>query len=321
MKTNGYIQFTLILLMKQGEPITVKIEDTLSNSPLKASHYYSTVIKIEHSFGDIWRNLPTFGLIPHCTTCDGVMITPACDVAQYKTETLTYLPIIPIEDYLLGSSFMAECRGRVIELYNQIGEDFAIDWPKSGYTIPRVRELSSEVDRLNELHAKYHKKRNAIESAIAGLILAGNAETGDILGTNGGLAAALFDKGWPDKIEKIVRNSFRSDIQFMPALTSTSDSLSIWKHSVALLRYPITIPIQWLDEAQRCDAKSWSDFVSKVKNGGHLLAANFIPIKILNLNHQFRVSLLSRFASLYSRVGTEDFSTRQVTKFASEITR
>jgi hypothetical protein len=48
--------------------------------------------------GDIWSDLPSFGVL-QSHRVRGVVITPSCDLANAKTETVSYLPIVPILSY------------------------------------------------------------------------------------------------------------------------------------------------------------------------------------------------------------------------------
>jgi len=57
--------------------------------------YYDLSPSSGNSQGDIWVDLPTHGLLgPNAVT--GIVITPACDLANSKVETITYLPVVPV---------------------------------------------------------------------------------------------------------------------------------------------------------------------------------------------------------------------------------
>lgn len=76
-----------------------------------AKHYYNSHPSGDHATGDIWANLPSHGLLRE-TFVPGLVITPACDLAQSKVETITYLPIVEVHEWFGSSSFRAEvmCR-------------------------------------------------------------------------------------------------------------------------------------------------------------------------------------------------------------------
>src|SRR5687767_4466012 len=65
------------------------------NPPVSASDYYEFFPPSEHRVGDVWVDLPTFGMLG-IERVAGIVITPACDLQNCKTETITYLPIVPI---------------------------------------------------------------------------------------------------------------------------------------------------------------------------------------------------------------------------------
>lgn len=73
-----------------------------------ARQYYDTNPSQRHSTGDIWSGLPTHGLLQQ-PLLSGIVITPACDLAQAKVETITYLPILPVVDWFSSRSFQHEC--------------------------------------------------------------------------------------------------------------------------------------------------------------------------------------------------------------------
>ena len=51
--------------------------------------------------------LPSHGLITSLCT-SGVVVTPACDLANCKAETVTYVPIIPLGIFFRMPEFTAE---------------------------------------------------------------------------------------------------------------------------------------------------------------------------------------------------------------------
>src|SRR5438105_2178746 len=72
-----------------------------------ARDYYDRNPSLDHVPGDIWSDLPTFGLL-RAPTAHGLVITPACDLANRKVETITYLPILPISAYLTTAGFLPD---------------------------------------------------------------------------------------------------------------------------------------------------------------------------------------------------------------------
>jgi len=97
--------------------------------------YYDALASMEQQVGDIWKGLPAFGhLRKHSVT--GIVITPACDLANRKVETITYLPIIPVRDYLLSRGFAAELV-RAIKGQGQLAKINGLeDWRMKGIGLP-----------------------------------------------------------------------------------------------------------------------------------------------------------------------------------------
>ena len=75
-----------------------------------AKNYYDTTPERRHQTGDIWKGLPTFGLLGQHQTCSGLVITPACDLANNKSTTITYLPILTVTEYLGTAPIYATIR-------------------------------------------------------------------------------------------------------------------------------------------------------------------------------------------------------------------
>ena len=67
-----------------------------------------------------------FGVICHThgllkeSHLPGVVITPACDLANDKVETISYLPIIPIRNYLATTSFLPEIKNAMLGISDQL---------------------------------------------------------------------------------------------------------------------------------------------------------------------------------------------------------
>lgn len=84
-------------------------------SVLPVSRFYNTSPTLEHCTGDIWSNLPTFGFLKTSHT-PGLIITPACDLANDKVFTLTYLPIIPVDMWLCTRALYPESVSTLVGL-------------------------------------------------------------------------------------------------------------------------------------------------------------------------------------------------------------
>ena len=66
----------------------------------RSGEFYDTNPNAEFSPGDIWSDLPSFGVLPD-PLIRGIVVTPVCDFANEKTEAVTYLPFIPLPIFFL----------------------------------------------------------------------------------------------------------------------------------------------------------------------------------------------------------------------------
>ena len=66
--------------------------------PAKASDYYDLHPDPAHAPGDIWSDLPVHGLLSRARS-SALVITPACDLANRKVDSITYLPILPVSEW------------------------------------------------------------------------------------------------------------------------------------------------------------------------------------------------------------------------------
>lgn len=66
--------------------------------PVTEKSFYSLYPDGYHATGDIWMRLPSMGLLSR-EHVSGLIVTPACDLANCKTETVTYVPIVPVSEF------------------------------------------------------------------------------------------------------------------------------------------------------------------------------------------------------------------------------
>lgn len=286
----------------------------MPNQPkITCKDYYDYYPSGLHATGDIWRNLPAFGLLD-LQSVTGIVITPACDLAQRKCETVTYLPIVSIEDYVSMPAFYMETWKAAAELLERLQIKDVVT-PPARYELPDIDELdvaiaeaktkvanaASRVERLEE-YALYVKNARSKERATLAQI------------------EKILSK---DKLQKLlegaVKNSMRVDAHFLPADGQSADSSAVPRNSLALFRYPISIPIEALDAAQGCDEAGWlharkQGICSKV-------AEHFVdwPVKLGRLKDDFLSDLLSRYVTMYIRLGSRDFSEESIDQFVAQI--
>ena len=72
-------------------------------------------------------------------------MTPACDLANHKCFVITYLPIVPVDQYMASRDFYFDIRGTLV---NQL-ENIPSILPNAEEILPRTRLPSmSELDLL-----------------------------------------------------------------------------------------------------------------------------------------------------------------------------
>jgi len=288
-----------------------------------AGSYYDTLPGLAHQCGDIWRNLPSFGLLgpKHCS---GIVITPACDLSWQKSDTLTYLPIIPIRSYFATDAALPVVVDRVATALQVSGCAPSPQWSAQSYVSPDETELSALESTVEQFRAsKQHPARilTALDRVIAGTTVLRliNNQAIDPIDTD--VLMNLFGSEWAKIKEKIITNSYSSALHFLPFDTQDNVFSGVPAHSVALFRYPVTIPLKILNHAQETFDSTWSDKVATFSTPDSLKTAVSPeqPIKLLSLKASFLSDLLTRFAALYNRIGSPDFTKHTVNMYSSEV--
>jgi hypothetical protein len=293
-------------------------------TPINARSYYDYLPPSAHACGDIWVELPSMGLLSSHNRLTGIMVTPACDVSNFKAETLTYLPVVPIRVYLASVALLPIIRREVVDRYRSAKIELAIDWPEKGYEPPTEEALNSELQRLGanlKLPKLSAGDKGHIERAAAGLRIAAVCRKSARTHADIEDYALLFGKQWEGIKRDIVRNSYRPDIHFLPAAEGISEGLGIVDHSVALFRYPLSVPSEILTAAQTVSASAWTQYVDSCSDtySASVHFSGTMPTKVLSLKAAFLSDLLSRFTALFGRIGSPDFSSIVVDKYVGEI--
>lgn len=285
-----------------------------TDSPLEAAHFYDAMPTSDHRPGDIWSNLPTFGSTPgNC--CRAIVITPACDLANKKCESITYLPIISTSEYLGSSAFRNECWLEIQPLlarlngYKELPQpgrfdllplEF-LDFTKTSIDAAGKKLSPQELERL-EGYRKYVLNAN--------------------LGKAGAPHLANFIKA--DKLEsiltKLVTNALKSDIHFLPADQLPNSYSAIPHHATVLFRYPLSIPIEILTRAQNTNQSEWENYrITSSKALPTLAHMQKWPIKLASLRSEFFADMISRYINMYIRLGSADFSEGPISNFTEQI--
>ncbi|UXY12214.1 hypothetical protein N7922_06750 [Kosakonia sp. ML.JS2a] len=287
-------------------PITSKIE---------AKDFYKNLPSIEHETGDIWLNLPSWG-IAKLNKCSGIVLTPACDLSQKKTETAFILPIIPLRDYLYSKAFYFDLWKEINSKIKNIGEEKS---HTSRYSNPDTTIFYPLLENLEK-----DKKKKALYEQLKeycnyiSYVNLPMAHRNDKPSPN--FEIILGKTKYEDILKKIFTNSYKSDVHFLPAFNNAGEYSAVPVHSVALFRHSYTVPIEVLDAAQSSSSVWWGD--DRITLAASSPIAHFFdewPIKASGLKDDFLSDLISRYLSMFMRLGSRDFTAHTIENFVTEI--
>ena len=279
-----------------------------------AKNYYAPLPELQHRTGDIWRNLSAFGLIHSQNPVSGLVITPACDLANNKTPTITYLPIVSVRTYLStenGYSLMRSTMSTLLEgqlKRSDLSELLERSKIPDETTLALMEE---EIKKNASGHSSIILKRlNAGLSAIR-KIRSGDSSAGSEI------KIVLKTDDWKQFCENIVKNAIFDDVHFLPPEEPIEEWSAISEPSLVLFRYPITVPRAMLDMASSSH-EDWPTNLQKL-SPFHQLGFKERPLKVTRLSKEFLSDLLTRFARLYVRIGAPDFSREAVISLAEKV--
>lgn len=294
-----------------------------TESKIRVKDYYDLTPSIAHNAGDIWSGLPTHGFIKS-QNARAIVITPACDLSQQKAWTATYLPIVPINEYLLLPSFHHEILSKTNNMLSLLDVDEYLVSP-CRFSPPPVSDLkivNSKIDALASQAGLDRKKQEALPKAKAGIKLLLNQHDEGLENPGMEEVQLLFgEKDLRGKLARIISNSYALDIHFLPADGQSNEWSGILCHSVVLFRYAFSVPMEILDRAQDITVKTWSDCTERLKfrMPGAACFHETRPLKHISLKPRFLSDLLTRFVSLYVRIGSPDFSQQTINEYSSDI--
>ncbi len=286
--------------------------------------FYDELVTNVHRTGDIWSNLPTHGLLKE-STLPGVVITPACDLANDKVETISYLPIISIQSYLATNCFLPEIKSTILSLseilkYSECKAITNYTWPPDNNDLEKmtihIESILSGQPEIKKNKEPCHRFLNLLKHLRK--ILSNQLLSSDMKE----LSMIFGEKKFKVILTKIITNSYRNDIHFLPADLQNPSWSAIKNHSVIMFRYPLTAPIEIFDLAQSSLSDNWSTEVES-SYFGNSFAESFKqvqPIKTLRLHQHLLHDMLNRFVSLYSRLGSPNFNSSTSDKILMTLT-
>ena len=292
------------------------------NNRLNVKDYYDLAPHVALAAGDIWSNLPTFGLIPGGAT-RAIVITPACDLSNRKVATASYLPIIPLRRYFLSPSFVPTIRRETNKHLETAGLPL-LPPPSNWFAPPALPTIAAAQDgcnrRLSQPSNKGTREATTRASAALNLLRACHRQHGEDF-PQVEFTTTFRAKNWDATIQQVVRNSHRLDLFFLPSDTQPASWSAIPDPSVVLFRYPFSAPIQLLECAQDVQLTNWGTVIDELRPllpGIDAFATR--PLKRATLRAGFLGDLLTRFASMHVRLGTPDLSEATVDRIVRDIT-
>lgn len=290
-------------------------------TPLGAADYYDFFPSGDHHPGDIWVDLPTFGILPE-DKLPGLVITPACDLSNRKVETITYVPIVPVSEYLVSRSSLPDIK-RAVEGQLEAGGLGDLLSLQTGFAWPMGADIDAALQIISVILSEPKtatKIKSALARAASGLRLLGSLCGDDNHQPNlSDLRTLIGSKAFEEAIRRLITNA-RMDSYFLPADEQRPAWSGVRVHSVALFRFPLTLPIEVLEMAQRVSESEWKEASGRVRT--RLPCIDSIakrPMKRQRLRARFGSDLLTRYTAMFGRLGSPDFTPDTVTRFTHEI--
>ena len=283
---------------------------------------YDRTPSLGHRAGDIWSGLPLHGMLG-LNLVTGIVITPDCDLTNRKAETITYLPVLPLKRYFSTPAIIPMVvrvlRGQLeaakIEVRFDPGPPFHCPPPT---VLDAVASLISSRLGASTISTK---DRIALERADAAQrILIRIGEGADAHDANASDCAKAFgEKEWRNIIEALVRNSFSTDLHFLPADQSQPEWSAVPESALVLFRYPLCVPVQILDAANDISVTSWRDGLAQLRMPGRAPLVDAPPLKRAQLRPRFFADLLTRYIGMHVRLGSPDFTPETINEYVDSI--
>jgi hypothetical protein len=265
--------------------------------------YYLQLPMGQATQADIWSNLPSG--ITGSPACKGLIITPRCDFKHSKSPVLNYLPVISLMDYLLSVACFPHLeraisdardglrsRVRPLDLDQLFELNVPIEeiWEQANHLrvtteVPRSKALEKADTDFETTYRKIQQLMSLLASPQLSLEQ---------------LTTALSHRQISNIQRDLIKNN-SADTYFLPPCEGL-----IEVPSLVLLRHIFTCPISVV-ERQRHDNGS--------HRGAKVPSRQPAPERLLRLKSPFIESLMSKFASLFTRVGTRDIPDLSVQDF------
>jgi hypothetical protein len=287
----------------------------MPHAPLTREKFYDALPPADHRTGDIWRHLPTFNLLGR-TSAPGIVITPACDLANRKCETITYLPILPADDYLASPAFRYDCWLEMLPTLQRLA-DFGAVLAPGRFDLIAESELAHLIGQGKDVNGKMLPAADMAKlAAYQKYVEASRTGKANVSHLKAFIKAEKFRK----LLDSLVSNSLKPDLHFLPKDGQPEAYSAVFTHSLILFRYPLTIPIEILHLSQESTNIQWQAHREN-STGAYptLTYMSHYPIKLASLKGEFLSDMISRYVNMYIRLGATDFSEESVRSMAEEI--
>jgi len=289
--------------------------------PIRATDYYDFFPDLAHRAGDIWADLPSFGMLG-VERVPGLVITPACDLQNNKSDSISFLPIVTVRKAFALRSFFPEVIRAIDGQLQTLQCDALSEIVEKYVPIDSniLDELSAKLDRISTSTGK--KVTDAIGRAKAGMtILRLALRSEDEIPKGEDLRTLFGASGFAKMAERIVTNAYRGDLHFLPSDQQDKDWSVIAEPSLVFFRYPFSAPIEIFDRAQDTTRPDWSAEVRKLTRctQGAQHFAGRRPMKRQTLKPRFLADLLTRYVSMHVRLGAPDFTDDSIRSYVAEI--
>lgn len=291
----------------------------MRNGTIFLNKFYSFEPHGDIATGDIFDNLPTMGLLKEEFT-KGIIITPSCDLANKKTETITYLPIVPISSFLCASKGYALIRSEIKNTASQLKVDSTLFDSRE---MPGKEDIVLFLSQFDGVEYTKDKEKNLKKKLESCLRLIEDIRNVNTINLNKEHLSNIWNKNFENLIKGLITNSGLPDVHFLPRERIGKDECYILKeHSLVLFRYPITIPAEILNVAKDTDQEntsSWEKYIGSKRKVPCNIAFKEIPLRGLQLRQDFLSDLLTRYIALYVRIGSPDFHRSHIETMLEEL--
>lgn len=260
------------------------------------SDCYRAELPTKHQTGDIWRNIPSPFRLP-CQNKIAVNITPACDLENDKTDTIIFLPIIPIKFFFFLPKMQKNILGKVQRFFKEKSILFPID---------RIIPCVAIISKIQELSKRLKEQSdiNKINSFISYFEIINKRVYPDNLNI---LCEIFSAKELKEEKVKIINNQYGTTY-FLPKEKMFYEEFGVLQeHSVVLLQYPFALPIDFLYPVFSMD----TDWNQHCQNANFIFGNEFSknrPICSLQIKQYILDDLLSHYSTRHMRIGAPEYS-------------